>query len=61
FRRILAAGGLPAVAIGGITTHDVPELLAAGAAGIAVTGAGLGARDAEAATRELRAALDAAR
>jgi thiamine-phosphate diphosphorylase len=61
FRRILVAGGLPAVAIGGITTHDVPELLAAGAAGIAVSSAVLGARDAEAATRELRAALDAAR
>ncbi|MFI5280224.1 MAG: thiamine phosphate synthase [Gemmatimonadales bacterium] len=61
FRRILAAGGLPAVAIGGITTHDVPELLAAGAAGIAVTGAVLGARDTEAATRELWKAVQSRR
>lgn len=62
FRRILrAAGGLPAVAIGGITAQDVPELLAAGAAGIAVTGAVLGAQDAETATRELKAALEMAR
>ncbi len=61
FRRILAAGGLPAVAIGGITAKDVPELLAAGAAGIAVSGAVLGAEDAEAATRELAGALDPSR
>jgi thiamine-phosphate pyrophosphorylase len=61
FRRILAAGGLPAVAIGGITAKDVAELLAAGAAGIAVSGAVLGAEDAEAATRELAGALDPSR
>jgi thiamine-phosphate pyrophosphorylase len=61
FRLILAAGGLPAVAIGGITAKDIPELLAAGAAGVAVTGAVLGANDAEAATRELRAALEVTR
>jgi thiamine-phosphate pyrophosphorylase len=62
FRRILRkAGGLPAVAIGGITAADVRELLAAGAAGIAVTGAVLGTDDAEAATRELKAALEMAR
>lgn len=57
FRRIRAAGGLPAVAIGGVTLKDVPELTAAGAAGIAVTGAVLGAADAEAATRELLRAV----
>jgi thiamine-phosphate diphosphorylase len=62
FRRILAAsGGRPAVAIGGITARDVPELIAAGAAGVAVTGAVLGASDAEAATREIAVALERAR
>lgn len=61
FRLILTAGGLPAVAIGGIRAEDVPELLAAGAAGVAVSGAVLGAKDAEAATREIKAALEAAR
>lgn len=59
FRRILAAaGGLPAVAIGGITAQDVAELLAEGAAGVAVSGAVLGANDAEAATREIARALE---
>jgi thiamine-phosphate pyrophosphorylase len=61
FRRILAAGGLPGVAIGGITAKDVPDLLAAGAAGVAVTGAVLGAEDVEAAARQLKAALERAR
>jgi thiamine-phosphate pyrophosphorylase len=61
FRLILAASGLPSVAIGGITAKDVPELMAAGAAGIAVSGAVLGAQDAEAATRELAGALDPSR
>jgi thiamine-phosphate pyrophosphorylase len=61
FRLILAAGGLPAVAIGGITVKDIPELLAAGAAGVAVSSAVLGANDTEAATREIRSALEAAR
>ena len=59
FRRILAAGSLPGVAVGGLTLRDVPELLAAGAAGVAVIGAVLGAPDVEVATRELRKALDA--
>ncbi|MFI5206775.1 MAG: thiamine phosphate synthase [Gemmatimonadales bacterium] len=58
FRRVLLAGGLPAVAIGGISAKDIPELLAAGAAGVAVTGAVLGADDAEAATRELWEAVE---
>jgi len=57
FRRIREAGGLPSVAIGGVTLRDVPELLAAGAAGVAVSGAVLGAPEPEAATRLLAEAL----
>ena len=54
-----AAPDLPAVAIGGVTAALVPELLAAGAAGVAVIRAVVGAADPVAATRALRAALDA--
>jgi thiamine-phosphate pyrophosphorylase len=60
FARVRAATGLPAVAIGGVTVADVPALLAAGAAGVAVIGAVLGAPDIEAAARALRHAVDAA-
>lgn len=60
FREVAAAGGLPAVAIGGVTAADVPALVEAGAAGIAVIGAVLGAGDPRAATRALRDALDRA-
>ncbi|MGD0992993.1 MAG: thiamine phosphate synthase [Gemmatimonadales bacterium] len=60
FRAIHAAApDLPAVAIGGVTAELVPDLLAAGAAGVAVIRAVLGAADPVAATRALRAALDA--
>ncbi len=55
FRRLAsAAGSLPCVAIGGIQPGDVAPLLGAGAAGVAVIGAVLGASDVEAATRALR-------
>lgn len=58
FSRVRAAApGLPAVAIGGVTATDVPALLEAGAAGVAVIGAVMGAADAERATRGLREAL----
>lgn len=60
----LAAGapaGVPCVAIGGITAARVPELRAAGAAGVAVIGALFGAPDIEAAARRLRDAIDEAR
>ena len=60
FRTIAAAGALPAVAIGGVSVEDVPALIQAGAAGVAVIGAVLDAPDPEAATRSLRAALDRA-
>jgi thiamine-phosphate pyrophosphorylase len=50
---------LPVVAIGGVTVARVPELLAAGAAGVAVVREILGAADPEAAARALVAATDA--
>lgn len=58
-RARAAAPGVPAVAIGGVTAADVPALLAAGAAGIAVIGAVVGAADAERAARGLISALEA--
>jgi thiamine-phosphate pyrophosphorylase len=60
FRTVhAAAADLPAVAVGGVTAALVPELLAAGAAGVAVIRAVLDAPDPLRATRDLRAALDA--
>ena len=53
----LAPQGTPVIAIGGITAERVPELLAAGAAGVAVIGAILDAPDPEVATRRIRDAL----
>lgn len=50
---------VPVIAIGGVSAARVPELLAAGAHGIAVVAAVSGARDPAAATRELLAALGA--
>lgn len=51
---------IPVIAIGGITPERVDDVLAAGAAGVAVIRAISGASDPEAAARELRRALDAA-
>ena len=60
FRAVHAAApGIPAVAIGGVTSALIPGLLAAGAAGVAVIRAVVDAADPAAATRTLRAALDA--
>jgi len=50
----------PVLAQGGIEVHNAGDVIRAGAAGVAVTGAILGARDPEAAARALRAALDRA-
>jgi thiamine-phosphate pyrophosphorylase len=55
-----AAPGLPVVAIGGVSVGDVPLLIGAGAAGVAVVGAVLGADDPVGATRALREAVDTA-
>ncbi len=55
FRRIVThAPGVPAVAIGGIGAGNVESVMEAGAAGVAVIGAVMGAPDPEAAARELR-------
>ena len=59
-RRLAALAGLPAVAIGGITSDTIPAVMASGVVGIAVIGAIFGGPDPEAAARLLRAALDQA-
>lgn len=54
---VAAAVDVPVVAIGGVTLARIPELLAAGAYGVAVVGAVAAAADPAAATRALLAAL----
>jgi thiamine-phosphate pyrophosphorylase len=49
--------GVPVLAQGGVTADNAAAMIAAGAAGVAVTGAILSAPDPIAATRSLRAAL----
>jgi thiamine-phosphate pyrophosphorylase len=49
----LAPEGVPVIGIGGITVESAPSIRRAGAAGIAVMGAVLGAPDLEAAARAL--------
>ncbi|GAB3350254.1 thiamine phosphate synthase [Modestobacter lapidis] len=56
-RAVAEAVDVPVVAIGGVTAERVPELLAAGAAGVAVVGAIAAAADPGAATRKLLRAL----
>lgn len=60
-RAITAATHLPVVAIGGLTPASTAEVLRAGAAGVAVVSWVGQAQDPEAATRELVAAVRAAR
>jgi len=55
-----ARAGIPVLAQGGIDVHNAGEAIAAGAAGIAVTGAILNSENPAAATVALRSALDAA-
>jgi thiamine-phosphate pyrophosphorylase len=58
FRRIVAlAGTRPCLAIGGVRPEDVPEVLAAGGAGVAVVSGILGADDVEGAARAYAARL----
>jgi thiamine-phosphate pyrophosphorylase len=59
FGELARRCALPAVAIGGITSERVPDVLAAGAAGIAVISALFGAPDPTIAARALRDALAA--
>ncbi len=55
--KVAAAVGIPVIAIAGITAARVPELLDAGAHGVAVVGAVAHAADPAAATAELLEAL----
>ena len=62
FRRIIEhAPGLPAVAIGGVGMENVEAIVEAGASGVAVIGAVMGASNPEAATRDLRNRIERAR
>ncbi len=58
--RICADSPVPVVAIGSITAERIPEVLAAGAHGVAVLSAVVAADDPVAAARRCREALDAA-
>ncbi len=52
--KVVAATTLPVVAIGGITAAQAPACIAAGACGVAVISAVIGAEDPEAAARAFR-------
>jgi thiamine-phosphate pyrophosphorylase len=60
-RAVAHAVDVPVIAIGGVTAARIPELVTAGAWGVAVVGAVTGAPDPAAATRELLHALGGAR
>jgi thiamine-phosphate pyrophosphorylase len=57
---VCRAVAIPVIAIGGVTVETAPDIVRAGAHGIAVIGAVCGASDPEAATRRLVAAIAAA-
>ena len=57
FRRLAELCGLPAIAIGGITPERVPQIMEAGAAGVAAINAIFKGADPEGATRLLAAAI----
>ncbi|WP_324760048.1 thiamine phosphate synthase [Haloarcula montana] len=59
--EIAAAVDIPVVGIGGVTADNATEVVAAGADGVAVITAITGADDPEAATRELREAVERGR
>lgn len=56
--RAACAIGIPAVAIGGVGSHNAGEVLATGVQGLAVVSAVFAGPDVEAATRQLRQAVD---
>jgi thiamine-phosphate diphosphorylase len=58
---IADAGGLPAVAIGGMNAENLGPIIAAGASGVAVIGAVMGAPGPEAAAREIRRRIEEAK
>lgn len=57
FKRLAALCELPAIAIGGITPERVPQIMEAGAAGVAAINAIFKGSDPEGATRLLAAAI----
>ena len=57
FKRLAALCKLPAIAIGGITPERVPQIMEAGAAGVAAINAIFKGSDPEAATRLLAGAI----
>lgn len=59
-REVCAAVAIPVLAIGGITAERVPEVMRAGASGVAVISAILGAASPGGAARDLREAVEAA-
>ena len=59
FAELAMQCGLPAVAIGGITSDRVAEVMTAGASGVAVISALFGASDPTQAARAIRSAVDA--
>jgi thiamine-phosphate pyrophosphorylase len=58
-RGVYRAVSIPVIAIGGITAQNAPEVMRAGASGVAVISAILDAPDPRAAAAELRAAIGA--
>lgn len=58
---LTAAPGIPAVAIGGVDAENLAPLIDAGARGVAVIAAVMGAPDVERAARELRRRIEEAR
>lgn len=52
--EIRAAVGIPVIAIGGVNSANIKDVVAAGADGVAVISAVLGAEDVEAAARSIR-------
>jgi thiamine-phosphate pyrophosphorylase len=58
-RRIVAATPLPVIGVGGIDASNAPEVMAAGASGVAVVSAVGAAPDPVVATRELVSAVRA--
>lgn len=57
-RRIARQTNLPVIGIGGLTAENVPQVIEAGACGVAVVRSILGASDPATAARELREALE---
>jgi thiamine-phosphate pyrophosphorylase len=60
-RKVIAAVSIPVVGIGGVHAHNAAQVIRAGAAGVAVVSAVVAAEDVEAAARELRTQIAAAR